>query len=87
MLGHQILDYQNDLKSGVRTFVALYGPRPALLFSIICVTLIIITVIAPLVFVPFKDALPIMCLLAVFSSVYLFKGLRSMKKIRVMVNV
>jgi len=87
MLGHQILDYQNDLKSGVWTFVARYGPRPALLLSIICAAIITITIIAPLVFVPFKEALPIMCLLAVFSSVYLFKGLRSMKKIRAMVNV
>ncbi len=82
MLGHQILDYHNDLISGVRTFVVQHGPRLAILLSIICVTLILMTILAPFVFVPFTEALPVMCLLAVFSSVYLVKGLRSIRKIR-----
>jgi 4-hydroxybenzoate polyprenyltransferase len=82
MLGHQILDYHNDLTSGVRTFVVRHGPRLALMLSIVCALLIIMTIMAPLVFVPFTEALPVVCLLAAFSSVYLGKGLRSIRKIR-----
>ena len=82
MLGHQILDYHNDLTSGVRTFVVRHGPRLAMLLSMVCATLIIMTIMAPLVFVPFTEALPVMCLLAAFSSVYVVKGLRSIRKIR-----
>lgn len=87
MLGHQILDYHNDQISGVRTFVVRHGPRLALLLSMVCATLIIITIMAPLVFVPFTEALPVMCLLTAFSSVYLVKGLRSIRKIRKAVTV
>ena len=82
MLGHQILDYHNDVTSGVRTFVVRHGPRLALMLSMVCATLIIMTIMAPLIFVPFSEALPVMSLLAAFSSVYLGKGLRSIRKIR-----
>ena len=82
MVGHQILDYHNDLASGMRTFVVRHGPRLALMLSIVCALLIIMTIMAPLIFVPFTEALPVMCLLAALSSVYLGKGLRSLRKIR-----
>jgi len=80
MLGHQILDYQNDLNNGVRTFVVRHGQRMALQLCMVCAMLLILTIMVPLLFVPFTEALYIMCLLAAFSSVYAVKGLRSIRR-------
>jgi len=82
MLGHQVLDYKNDLKTGVHTFAVRYSPRLALILSIVFAALISMTIMVPLIFYSFLKALTIMCLLVVCSSVYAIKGLKSIKKIR-----
>lgn len=82
MLGHQILDCHNDRTCGVRTFVALHGPRSALRLCMAFAAAIGLTVIAPLAFVPAAEALPVVVLLASLSSVYVGKGLRAWGNIR-----
>ena len=82
MLGHQIIDYHNDLISGARTFVARHGPRSGLVLSIVCATIVILTTLAPIFFVPVSKALPIICLFFVLSSVFMAKGLKSLGKLR-----
>jgi len=81
ILGHQTLDYHNDLVAGVRTFVSRRGPRLALRLCVGCAAGIGMTVLAPLVFAPITEALPIVGVLAALSSVYAGKGLRAMQRI------
>jgi len=82
MLGHQILDCQNDRTCGVHTFVTLHGSRLALRLCMVFAMAVALTVIAPLAFVPVAEALPAVVLLAALSSVYVGKGLRAGGRIR-----
>jgi len=87
MLGHQILDYKNDNKLGVGTFAVRYGPGLTMKLSIVCAVLVSMMVLMPLVFLSFSEALPVIFLLAAFSSIYPIKGLRSLRKIRSAGNI
>lgn len=81
MLGHQIKDYQNDLKSRIQTFVVRHGQRKAIQLCMVNAMLLALITLTPFIFVPVTEALPIMSLLAALSSVYAVKGLRSIGRL------
>ena len=67
----------NDLSMGVQTFVVRNRPRRAMLLAVACAVMIVMLILSPCLIVPFDEALPVMVMLSVFSSVYLVKGLHS----------
>ncbi|MFC1512367.1 UbiA family prenyltransferase [Candidatus Latescibacterota bacterium] len=82
MLGHQILDYNNDLAAGVRTFTADHGIQLSLRLCMVCAAGIGMMVLAPVAFAPITEAIPVVGLLAALSLVYAGKGVHAMRIIR-----
>jgi 4-hydroxybenzoate polyprenyltransferase len=81
MLGHQILDHRHDLAAGVRTFVSLNGPGPALRIGAGFAAVAGLAVFAPLVFMPLRQAGVVTGVLAALSIVYPAKALPALRRL------
>ena len=79
VLGHQIIDYPDDLAVGVRTFTARHGTRLSFRLCVACAAVIGIMVLVPFAFVPVSQAVGIAGLLAGLSLVYVAKGVRAVR--------
>jgi len=52
MLGHQVKDYENDLRAGVRTFTATHGRRTSLALCWLALVALGLTTLAPAALLP-----------------------------------